>query len=95
MKADALKNGIRPRRGMWVVSHGRRRVYGRIEYVRRATIATRTVAPGYVGGGATPPVLSSYLVDTDHETIHRGDYDYVAQIPAGYTSVPAYERGAA
>ena len=70
MKADAVKHGISPRRGMWMVSPSRRRAYGPIIEVRRNTIAWR----GSQG----------QTVATDHETIHGGDYCYANEPPEGY-----------
>jgi len=71
MKADAIRNGVRPRRGMWLVSHARRRAYGEIRFVRATTIAWWS---------------DHYrvLVDTDHTTIHERGYDYTAEPPADY-----------
>lgn len=34
MRNDATLEGVRPRRGLWVVHPGRGRVYGQIDHVR-------------------------------------------------------------
>ena len=71
MKADATKDGIRPKRGMYIVSDSRRRAYGPIVYVRQDILVWQSSATGY-------------RAETDHSTIHRGDYRYAGAVPTGY-----------
>ncbi len=64
MRNDAIKNGIRPRRGMWIVDPVKRLAYGPILYVRKNTVDWASQRhPGCV-------------VKTDHETIQRGALTY-------------------
>ena len=75
MIADAVKNGVRPTRGMWLISPSRRRAYGPIRSVRSDVIV-------WVDAGGA-------LVKTSHETIHHGDYTYAAERPEGFAILEA------
>lgn len=75
MKADAIKDGVKPTKGMWLVNTETHIAFGPIEQVQRTAIAWRSLRFGS-------------LVKTDHETIHHGPYTYVeapeGQVPEGY-----------
>ena len=74
---DATKHGVRPARGLWLVSPSRRIAYGPILMVRPSTIRWESQRYGHG-------------VETSHEVIHHGDYGYEEAgteggIPAGFT----------
>ncbi len=74
-RGDAVIDGVRPRRGMYLVHHERRRVYGR---VKRVTDKGAVIWSG--------PLCD---VPTRPETLHAGGYSYADEVPDGYEPIAA------
>lgn len=70
---DATIDGVRPRKGLVVVNHARRRYYGTILMVRQdGTVVTTGLF------GSKPEIHPLMLID--------GGYSYAPEIPEGYMS---------
>ena len=66
-KADAMVDGIQPKRGMWLVHREKGRTYGQIVMVRQdGTVVWHSPTTGSD-------------VPTDYDTIHRYGYSYAQE----------------
>ncbi len=84
LRGEAVIDGVAPRKGMFLVNHARRRVYGRIVRVRRsgAVVWERLVGSCSV---ATPKRNGDTLkITTDPVSLHHSGASYADAIPEGY-----------
>lgn len=66
--------GVKPKAGLWLVNHARRRVYGQIVEVRRT------------GEVVWQSLAMNKRVPTSAKTIVENGYSYTATRPAGYST---------
>jgi hypothetical protein len=64
LRGEVVVDGVKPKKGMWIVHRGRGRVYGRILRVWRSGVVV------WVGEAGTP-------IATDGRTLVDGGYSYV------------------
>ncbi len=84
LRGEAVIDGVAPRKGMFLVNHARRRVYGRIVRVRRsgAVVWERLVGSCSV---ATPKRNGDTLkITTAPVSLHYSGASYADAVPEGY-----------
>lgn len=70
LRGECVLDGVKPRRGMWLVHRGRQRCYGMVLRVRKTG---HVVTTG--GFGTQPELLGSML--------NEGGYSYASERPTG------------
>lgn len=84
LRGEAVIDGVQPRRGMYLVNHSRRRVYGRIVRVRRSGVVVWESLIG-IGSVAQPLGNGTTLkIETSADRLHYGA-SYSDDVPDGYT----------
>ena len=72
-RADAVIDGVKPKRGMWLVNHERRRIYGIVKTVHGNGDVTWLPVIGVISPNRTEP-----------ETLHHGGASYEIEMPSSY-----------